>query len=231
MNRDYLKQAIKATIRAVPEVRKYLSYKNYNMYETALQSIVEDAYTGNMSGGDFISTMYAYIDAGLTDAYESALQDNGMALDEMTDDMRQELQSYIESENTRVVNLWNDIQAGIHGDPPVPISSFMSRAELWANRWNDVYNAAMLSINSQLGERLEWVLGATEQHCTTCSALNGIVAFASEWEESGARPQNPPNDILECGGWKCDCSLSPTDKRRSPKALDTIINIVAGSQL
>jgi hypothetical protein len=39
-------------------------------------------------------------------------------------------------------------------------------------------------------------------------------------------PQNAPNDSLECGGWKCDCSLTPTDARRTPGAYGKIEEII-----
>jgi hypothetical protein len=98
----------------------------------------------------------------------------------------------------------------------------LARAELWANRYTDTVNIAILTTKEQ---KLVWNLGATEEHCETCAALNGIVAWASEWELANVHPQSPPNDLLECGGWKCDCSLEPTEKRRSPKALTTLLDI------
>ena len=59
---------------------------------------------------------------------------------------------------------------------------------------------------------LVWRLGRTEQHCSTCFALNGTVASATDWVISGIRPQAAPNARLECGGWRCDCSLDVTDE-------------------
>jgi hypothetical protein len=82
-------------------------------------------------------------------------------------------------------------------------------------------------IAAHYGQRMMWVYGDAD-HCSTCEQLNGIVAYASEWETLGVKPQSPPNPLLQCGGWRCKCSLRVTDRRRSPKAFETIMNIVGG---
>ena len=53
-------------------------------------------------------------------------------------------------------------------------------------------------------KRLEWRLGGTVEHCTTCSTLNGQVKTAKEWRESGYQPQG---SMLECKGFRCQCGL------------------------
>ena len=106
---------------------------------------------------------------------------------------------------------------------------FGSRVDIWANRYPETENRARMHFGGK--QRLEWVLGATEKHCSTCAALNGIVAFAEEWEESGVQPQSPPNGALECGGWQCDCSLVPTDRRRSANALTRIMDIATAGNV
>jgi hypothetical protein len=82
--------------------------------------------------------------------------------------------------------------------------------DLWVNRYNDFSNQA--KVLSCKDEKLLWVLGPTEKHCRTCPRLNGKVKRGSTWEASGIRPQNPPNNSLECGGWNCLCELKPTDR-------------------
>ena len=98
---------------------------------------------------------------------------------------------------------------------------------MWSNRYNEVVNEAKIWFGGK--QRLKWKLGATEKHCTTCQALDGIVAYASEWEQSGLKPQNPPNPNLECGGWHCDCSLETTDEKRSPDALGTLMDLATAA--
>jgi len=108
------------------------------------------------------------------------------------------------------------------------IKQFQSRVDLWVSRYEDTKNEAIL-FYSEKGQRLRWVYGDT-QHCETCAQLNGIVAFASEWETAGVQPQSPPNELLECQGWHCACTLEPTDDRRSADALTRILDaITAGN--
>lgn len=50
-----------------------------------------------------------------------------------------------------------------------------------------------------------WQLGATTEHCSTCSSANGQTKTIAEWSALNIMPQG---DSLECGGYFCDCSLS-----------------------
>lgn len=196
-------------------------YKTVEYYARVLKGLIRSVYN-NMLGGEFIDIMANLIQGQLTQAFQAALDEAGA---EWFDELRSELTNMIASEYTFVDGLYRDIVDARVDE--TPLDPLLMRADIWANRWNDAFNAARLLIQSQMGERLEWVYGVTE-HCDTCQRLNGIVAFASEWEALSVRPQNPPNPLLECQGWRCKCSLQATNKRRSPKAFDTILNIVSG---
>ena len=102
---------------------------------------------------------------------------------------------------------------------------------MWAHRYTDVVNQAKVWFGKRKKVKLKWEMGATEEHCATCAALNGIVAYAEDWERSGIHPQNPPNQALECGGWRCDCALVPTTERATNNALERIQDIVIASKL
>lgn len=195
--------------------------KTVEFYFRTLRGLVLSVYNGDMRT-EFIDIMANLIQGQLTQAWLTALGEAGL---NMTPEMQAELDGYILNEYTFVDGYYRDIlNAGLLN---LPIDPLIQRARIWANRWNDIYNAAKLYIASQYGDRMVWVYGDTD-HCTTCEQLNGIVAFAREWEQLNIRPQNPPNPLLECGGWRCQCRLEVTDRRRSPKAFDTILNIVGG---
>ena len=229
-----LHQIIRQVVKIYPEVKPLLSnrarwmlgipdIKTYDYFLTELSRMIRNVYTGNM-GGDFIDIMANLISGQLTQAYNQAWKDEG-GEGSLPDYLSQSLEDAILNQYDFVDGLYRDIvDARVD---KTPIDPLLARAPLWAERWNEAYNTAVLLITSENGGNLVWELGETEQHCTTCAALNGIVARASEWEELGVKPQSAPNDVLECGGWKCDCRLSPTDKRRSPKAYDMIMNIVS----
>lgn len=233
---DLLTASLKAVIRRYPAVVEHLSgrarwiafardgeYKTYDYFLATVQRLVKDVYKGNM-GGEFIDIMANLIQGQITQAYQIAWQTEG-GDGVMPDYLKSAAEDDILRQYDYVDQFYRDI-ADARIDQ-TPIDPLLARAALWANRYNESYSRAVGLILAQMGGRLAWKLGETEEHCDSCFALNGIVAFATEWEELDVHPQGAPNGKLQCGGWKCDCSLSPTDKRRSPKAYTTIMDIVS----
>lgn len=209
----------------VPSIIPHLGggfYKTYDYMLGVIERLVRGVYNGNV-GGDFVDALGNLLTGQITQAFRQAYEDEGF-----TDMFPPEyLQTALDAMLTQHVNFdwiyqyYKDIVDARVDE--TSIQPLLARASLWANRYNEAYSAAMLSIQIANGGKLVWELGETEQHCTTCAALDGIVAYASEWELSGCKPQAAPNGALECGGWQCDCKLSPTTKRRSPNAFDRIM--------
>lgn len=229
-------ELIVKAIDAVPAVIPYLSdqaryiyaigkpteYKTYDYMLAQIEGLVRGLYSNNV-GGNFIDIMANLISGQLTQAYRQAFEDEGYTDYFLPDYLQTSLTEMVVNQYTFVDQYYRDIiDARIDG---TPINPLLSRAQLWAQRWTEAYNEAVRLITEHDGGNLIWRLGATEEHCPECAKLNGIVARATEWNISGFKPQNAPNDALTCGGWRCDCTLTPTDKRRSPKALDTLMNI------
>jgi hypothetical protein len=199
--------------------------KSQEDFLSRIQWLIRAAYNGDIAG-EFIDGMAAAISRQYFLAYREVLAEEGL---EMDDEFRQHVEQMIADEFMHVEQLFRDIvDARIDG---TPIDPLLARAQLWANRYAEVQNEARLAIGLRFGYNMVWTMGATEEHCPTCSALNGIVAFASEWDTAGLEPQNAPNDLLKCGGWNCDCSLTKTDKRRSPNALDSLLNVGMSANL
>jgi len=194
--------------------------KTYDYFLAQLERLIRSVYNGNL-GGEFIDITANLISGQIYQAVNQAWLDSGMD-GELPDYLNQLAESIILGQYDHVDQLYRDIvDARVDG---TPIGPLLARAPLWANRWNEAYNQALQAITAEMGGRLIWKLGATETHCETCAALDGIVAFATEWDELGVKPQSAPNDALECGGWRCDCTLLPTDQRRSPDAYGRIMN-------
>lgn len=235
-----LNSYIREAVRQVPQVRPLLSprarwatyqpseYKTYDYMLNAIERLVQGVYT-NTIGGDFIDVMANVISGQLTQAYQQAWEDAGETSYLLPEYLQVSVDNMILQQYDYVDQYFRDIvDARIDNTPIAPL---MMRAELWAQRYTEAYNEATRLIAVENGGNLVWTLGATEQHCPECAGLNGLVAWASEWETAGVKPQNAPNDLLTCGGWRCDCSLSPTEQRRSPKALTSIMDIITGSKL
>ena len=188
-------------------------------------SLVKDLYRGDIATFEFESSMIEIIQNQLRRAWNEGMRSLG--LDPETDMIllwEMALQDTMAQELVYVDPLAAEIvYAGQTGGN---IEQFRSRVSLWANRYTDVTNQAR-QICAEAGQKMQWKEGDTDKKCSTCLALDGIVAFESEWESLGVYPQRPPNQLLECQGWKCQCTLNPTDQRRSPDAYTTIMNIVS----
>ena len=122
-------------------------------------------------------------------------------------------------EKTYVPGLF-DYLDNLANTPGASLQSAVPRLQMWGNRWQGVYNEAVTYFGGKA--RFVWVLGPTE-HCTTCAGLSGIVAWAKEWEMADIRPQSRR---LECGGYRCQCQLLPSTRRRSPRALNRILAVL-----
>lgn len=207
-----------------PEAIVQIAVRTYDQYRARLWGSMLRLYNGGRDAA-FVSSFIRSIDAQLTQAWEKGAEEIGVTRDEMTADDLQILTAIIDNETQFIQRIAGEIVAdredGI--DRQAFDKKYGARVDLWANRYNETVNRAKMTYGAKT--RFEWHLGATEEHCKTCQKLNGIVAFGVEWEQARFHPQMPPNDLLECGGWRCDCSLVPTKKRRTARALDRLTQI------
>lgn len=201
-----------------------MSVKDYDEIVSRMTNMIQAVYHGVL-GGEFIDAMAALISRQMYLACQDAWDIEGAGEDgEPLPDYLKELADDAAVNQVDFVDgLYRDIVDAKVDE--APIGDILYRVEMWATRYTETYNAAVTKIVSENGGKLKWSIGATEKHCETCFALDGLVAFASEWEASGIKPQNAPNDVLECGGWLCDCSLSPTDERRTRNAMSKLEEI------
>lgn len=219
----------KAGISLDKDLVSRIIHLTYEHYSRQISSAVSDLWGGKLTRDQFTSQMADLIFAQLTRAWRQGMRENGLDPDtEMLPEWQDILDGRISSEYN-FVDGFADAIVAVQRDEDA-LQGLLARGDLWANRYNDVYNESKL-ITGEGTTKFEWVLGATEEHCLTCQALNGIVAFAREWEQSRFKPQDPPNDLLSCGGWRCDCSLNETTKRRSPNALDRLITIATSGRI
>lgn len=202
---------------------KPTEYKTYDYFLARVEGLVHGVYANNL-GGDFIDIMANLISGQLTQAYQQAYEDEGYTDFVLPEYLTVSLEAMILNQYSFVDQYFRDIiDARIDN---TSINPLLARAQLWAQRYTEAYNQAVVLITENAGGNLEWALGATEAHCPECEALNGIVARASEWAALDVKPQNAPNRHLTCEGWRCDCKLQPTKKRRSPNAYGRIEEIL-----
>jgi len=199
--------------------------KTQNYYGRQIRWATGRLYRGTISREAYEDYILDLMDDQLTRAWNEGMRRNGLdPAKDMTLEFEAELTRLKLNELVHIPDFAAAVQEARQKDDEAEqrfasLPALEARAQLWAARYKDIVEDATL-FTAEPDDRLEWQIGQTEEHCETCQALNGIVASAAEWEASGFQPQNPPNRLLECGGWRCDCSLSPTDKRRTRNRQD-----------
>lgn len=198
------------------------SMKTYAFYASSIRDLTKKMYDGDISYSAFVSSMENLIIAQLRLAWFEGMEENGLTEDDMTTEWAGTLNEIIMTEQDYVAGFAIDIEKARRAESP--LDPLMSRADTWGNRYPDIVNRARV-ITAAVGEKLEWVYSPEKEHCLECEQLNGIVAYASEWEELGVRPQSPPNPKISCSGFRCGCRFEPTTKRRTRNAVERITSI------
>jgi hypothetical protein len=215
---------------------RMVNVKTMEMFDRQLWSYSLEFFRGEISDSEFESDFIAAIENQLTRAWNEGADEVGVTIEEMTEDDLAILQGIINDEIGYLTGLGVDIidakdaTDGMDEKEALDMfrSQFRPRIDIWASKYDEMVNRAKLHFGNKT--RLVWTLGDTE-HCETCSALSGIVAYAYEWEESGITPGESGSTILACGGWNCGCSLQPTDERRSPNALSRLLDIATSGNV
>ncbi len=185
-------------------------------YRRQVRSAIYGLWNGQIDLYSYVDSMISTIDAGLRQAYYAGAAECGILPNELTVEEERYVQGMINGEISYIISLAQDITVGskLEGGKLTPL---IGRAEMWTARYDQVANEAR--VRACQDGKLEWVIGAAEQHCRDCRALDGKVKRASVWLASGIRPQAAPNPYLECEGWRCACQLVPTSKPMTPGPL------------
>jgi len=222
---------------SIPALWHIVSIKTLEMFDRQLWSYALEFFRGEVSDNQFESDFIAAIENQLTKAWNEGADEVGVPVSEMTEDDLAILSGIISEEIGYLTGLAVDIidiikdTEGMTDKEALDAfrSQFRPRIDIWASKYNEVMNTSKIHFGGKI--RLVWRLGATELHCETCSALDGIVAYAYEWEQSGITPGESGSSVLSCGGWNCDCRLEETDQRRSADALGRLLDIATSGNV
>ena len=180
-------------------------------YLADLRSIAYGFWNGTFNQAAFQDLMFNAIDRWLTIAWQEGAKQVGILPDEITPTEQVKLMTVIFREYSFVPGLAAFIiqnSKANNGSRAV----VYQRIATWANRYADVVNRA--KAEAEKDPKLRWVVGPTSDSCRTCQRLNGKIKRASWWRDN-VMPQQPDNPNLECRGFRCLCSLEPTDEPMS----------------
>lgn len=197
--------------------------KTIEEMQTAIESLVILLYNRQMTQQEFTGRLSAVVDTQLIEAWHAGMWENGFTPEEMLPEWAEQLEGILNNQQRFILGYAMDINEGRVNE--TPIDGFLMRAGLWAKRYTETHNAAILATSNRT-DKLQWIFDPQKEHCTECEALDGIVAYSWEWERANVRPQAAPNERLGCGGWQCGCKLETTDKRRTANALDKIMRSI-----
>lgn len=137
-------------------------------------------------------------------AYEDGLRAGGVedALD--AEDVAA-LNAFHAAQSVFVTNFLDTVVAGGYDSD----AAIALHAELWANKsLEPLYQKGLASADRN--GLYAWRLGAREDHCKTCRALNGQAHRLKAYVRRGLLPKS---GRLACGGWLCGCRLERTSGR------------------
>ena len=182
--------------------------KTFEQYTRQLRQYARDYYNGKLDDTGFLDKMIAAVQNQFNRAWNDGMTDNG--LDPRTDKtqaMRDRIAGLVENEQNFITNLADLING--QREKQAGLDAIYSRVDVWSSNYNGVREISKVETSRK---RKKWILGPTEQHCPSCSKLDGLVKPAQEWAERGVYPQVNGADYLNCHGYNCLCELVDTDE-------------------
>lgn len=180
--------------------------KSIDGYRSNLRAAVRALWSGIWSYYEFIDQMSLSIERGFTQAWYEGAKIYGIEPADLTQEEHDRLTSEITTEIGFIQNLGQSVltNSKLEGGK---LSPLFARAELWVSAYNRV--RVLGSTYAAKDQKMEWVLGPTHEHCSSCSRYNGRVYRASTWRRHNIQPRMYE---LECRGYNCLCEFVPTDK-------------------
>lgn len=182
------------------DTSKATARKDWNSTLDSYVADVKDAITAG-NDGDVTRRRFGTIMRGLLqrygqNAYRDGMAAGGVEVDALDSDALADIVKWQSEQSSYVTSFGEDVYKNGLTD-----SAIDSHARMWGNKsLKDVYYKGLAAADTD--GMYEWVIGATEEHCTDCKRLNGVRARLSTWQKSGFRPQG---DMLKCKGFECKC--------------------------
>lgn len=179
-------------------------------YGSALRGAVRGLWSGVIDAGLFYSMMLTNIDAYYEMAWREGAAMCGIGPADRTTEEQNALNREIMLARSSVAGFGLAIEQGARALGG-KLRALMPRVAIWQNRYPAIVMLAQ--VMSCSNQKMRWEYGGTHEHCADCATYVGKVYRASVWHRWGAVPQS---HALDCGGWRCQCRLVPTDEPVTP---------------
>lgn len=177
-------------------------------FKASIRAAVRGLWSGVFTYSDFYAQMDSAIRNLLPHAFHDGARECGIKPEELTDEEKITIDRFVFDQLRYIDGFATDIEkkSKANGGKLTPL---LSRVDIWVTRYAELRN--MGKSMACANQKMEWVLGPTKDHCKSCQRLAGKVKRASQWQAHVL----PQSHDLECGGWRCQCELQPTDKPMS----------------
>lgn len=179
-------------------------------FRSAIRAAVRGYWRGYFDQVDFFVQMGNAQERYLTEAWHEGMAECGLRPEEMTTPERNALDQMLSSESVHLFSFAEDIRVHSRAEGG-KLGPLMVRADMWINTYREAKARAMTMACAD--QKLVWRLGSTREHCSDCLNYNGRVYRASVWARYDIRPQHRS---LSCRGYRCQCSLIPTNDPAMP---------------
>ena len=174
-------------------------------YEEAIQALIEEGTSGNITQEEFESEL-----EDLTIEFTTAMFLLGIGLDgeDLEDSEREFLAEQIQINLDAISGLSNDVYSGAF----LAVASggngnnIIARSALWGGVLGSVFYAGMLLIREDT-IRYQWVWTPGKDHCADCRSRNGLIKTAREWRKDFNNGIYPKSSGLACKGFYCGCGF------------------------
>lgn len=177
-----------------------LEVKTPDTFEGHLTKLVNDFFYRKLRGRIFNTEVKHLLSDAITDAYVEGVKEGGVR--DLTDEMSNELDGLVAEQFPFVDKFVNDAEA--IKNKKESYDTFRNRIETWGKTIKAVKDIGYS--RAKADEMVTWVLGNTEEHCSTCLELNGQTHPRSWFLDKNYVP-GMPGSATACKGFNCDCSL------------------------
>ena len=189
------------------------------IYRQAIRNAVRGLWKGVIDYDQFFDVMTTAIRQGVQAAFQEGAQDCGILPSEFSPAERAALERNIRYESQWIAGYADAIEEGSQANGG-KLTPLLQRSEIWTGRWSGIRDEARTLACAD--QKLKWVQGPTSDQCASCTKLNGKVKRGSFWSERGILPRVHGAPYLECQGFRCQCSLEPTDEPCSKGPLPSL---------
>jgi hypothetical protein len=172
-----------------------------------VQKIIDSYLVGDTSAGSAKDQFLRLVDENWIDISHQAWLDGGRDLADLSTDR---LVSQLSEQRQFARDAWDKLQEQIkqaQADGRDITELGAGFGDRWASGLWGQYNQVKMQTYQGTKQLFQWVLGATEKHCSTCLMLAAGGPHTSAWFEARGYIPGMNGSSLECGGWNCDCYL------------------------